>query len=217
MTELEPALRNRRDLADRKDLKRQRRQAQLEARARYEAAARRRRLLIWGGGVAAAVLAFAALVYWLVGPQSGSGAQTFRVQTIPIQGQQHVPRGQQHPPYNSKPPTSGWHYGDAVAPWGVATEQIPDEVQVHNLEHGGIMIQYDCPGGAAGCPEMVAQLEQIVRSYRSKVILAPYQGIGHPIALTAWRKLAYLDRVDEAFIRRFIDTNKDKGPERVPD
>jgi hypothetical protein len=136
------------------------------------------------------------------------------VQSVVIQGQQHITRGTSHPPYNTKPPTSGWHYGDAVAPWGVSTAPIPDEVQVHNLEHGGIMIQYDCPGG---CPDVVAKLEEIVRSYRSKVILAPYEGIGRPIAVTAWGKIAFLDEVNEPFIRRFIAENKDKGPERVPD
>ena len=47
--------------------------------------------------------------------------------------------------------------------------------------------------------------------------MAPYPGIGRRIALTSWGKLAYLDAVDEAFIRRFIAENKDKGPEVFPD
>src|SRR5262245_19903730 len=47
-----------------------------------------------------------------------------------------------HGPYNSNPPTSGWHYGGGTAPWGVQPQPIPDELTVHNLEHGGVLIHY---------------------------------------------------------------------------
>jgi hypothetical protein len=46
-----------------------------------------------------------------------------------------------HKPYNTDPPTSGPHVG-SLAPWGVSQEPIPDELQVHNLEDGGVAIQY---------------------------------------------------------------------------
>jgi hypothetical protein len=187
----------------------QRREAQEAARRQGATQARRRRLALWTGGALAGAAALGLLVWWLVSPGTSGGVQTF-----PIQGAVHVPRGQTHPPYNSTPPTSGWHYADAVAPPGISASPIANEVQVHNLEHGEIMVQYDCPGG---CPEVVSALEAIVRTYPKKVVLAPYPGIGRPIALTAWGKLAYLDRVDEAFIRRFIAEQKNKGPEVFPD
>ncbi|MBI3970277.1 MAG: DUF3105 domain-containing protein [Chloroflexi bacterium] len=203
------AVRDSSEIAARKELKRQRRQEHLEVRLRAEAAQRRRQQLMWGGAAVATLLAFGALVFWLIRPEPGPP-----VQTVLSQGAIHIARGESHPAYNSTPPTSGWHYGDAVAPWGVSSAPIPNEVQVHNLEHGGIMVQYNCPDG---CPETVGKIEQIVRSYPSKVILAPYPGMDHKIVLTAWTKLAYLDEVDEPFIRRFIAQNKNKAPERVPD
>lgn len=180
-----------------------------------EAEARRNRMRV-AIGVVAGVLVLAALVYWLVAPGGSSQTADGTIQTLPLQGATHIQRGQTHPEYNSTPPTSGWHYSDALAPapWGVSAQPVLNEVQVHNLEHGGIMVQYDCP---SGCADMVRRLEAIVRSYPSKVILAPYPGIGHPIALTAWGRLAYLDTVDETFIRRFIDQFKNKGPEVLPD
>jgi hypothetical protein len=196
--------------ASRRQQRRQRRESQVEARRRIEAQERRRRQLMWAGGALLVVAFLGALVLWL----SGSFGDQSAVQTLANQGSVHIQRGQNHPPYNSKPPTSGWHYADAVAPWGISANAIPDEVQVHNLEHGGIMVQYDCP---SGCPDMVSKLENIVRSYPSKVVLAPYPGIGRPIALTSWTKLAYLDDVDEGFIRKFIADNKNKAPEQVPD
>ena len=198
---------------DPKDAKRARREAALAQRERIERQERRRRQLMWGGLAIAGVVALGALGWWLFGPTNEP-----RVQSIPIQGQTHIQREQAHPPYNSVPPTSGWHYGDQVAPPGISREPIPNEVQVHNLEHGEIMVQYDCP---EGCPEIVSKLEAIVRSYPKKVILAPYPGLfdhaQQRIALTAWGKLVYIDDVDEAFIRKFIRNHKDKAPEFFPD
>lgn len=197
--------------AGQRDLRRQQREAIEQARLKAQAAERRRRMLIWGGTAALVVVAFAALVYWLLAPSS---ANPGAVQSFPIQGQVHIQPGQAHPPYNSVPPTSGWHLGSQVAPAGVSSSPIPDEVQVHNLEHGEIVIQYTCPDG---CADVVSALETIVRSYKSKVVLAPRVGLPHRIALTAWGKLAYLDTVDEAFIRKFVADRKDKAPEVFPD
>jgi len=200
------------DAAARKEVKRQRREAQLETRRRLEAAQRRRQQIIWGGGITLAVIAFAALVWWLVHPVGGPG-----VQSPPLQGAVHIQHGASHPPYDSKPPTSGWHYADQVAGWGVTTNTWPDELQVHALEHGGVIVSYDTAACPNGCSDLVSQLERIVRDYPSKVILQPYPGVGHPIALTAWGKLAYLDNEDEAYVRNFIAQFKNKGPEQVPD
>ena len=198
---------------DPKDAKRARREAALAQRERMEAAERRRRRLIWIGVAVAAIAALGALSWWLFGPTNEP-----QVQTLAYQGQTHIQRNDSHPPYNSVPPTSGWHWGDAVAPPGISREPIPNEMQVHNLEHGEIMVQYDCP---QGCPEIISKLEDIVRSYPKKVILAPYPGLfdhsKNRIALTAWMKLVYVNDVDEAFIRKFIRNNKDKAPERFPD
>ena len=54
-------------------------------------------------------------------------------------------------PYNSEPPTSGPHL-PYIAPWGIHTRPIPNELQVHNLEDGGVMVQYNCE-----CPELVGE------------------------------------------------------------
>lgn len=107
-----------------------------------------------------------------------------------------------HPPYNSVPPTSGYHVG-GKSNWGVHDEQIQDEIQVHNLEDGGVIVHYD-PEEVDD--ETIDALESIVRSYRDKVILEPYDGIETPLVLTAWRRIDNLDELDESRIRLFIDT-----------
>jgi hypothetical protein len=216
MSETKAAVAGSSGTAGRRAARRQQREAQIEARQRLARRELWRRRMLWVAGIGAGIVALGLLVFWLVSPYTGGAVGG--VQSFPIQGQLHIARGQTHPPYNSTPPTSGWHYADAVAPAGVSAQPIPDEVQVHNLEHGEIVIQYDC---ADGCPDTVSALERIVRTYPKKVVLAPRPGmsaaVGRPIALTAWGRLAYLDTADEAFIRRFIADRKDKGPEVFPD
>jgi hypothetical protein len=72
---------------------------------------------------------------------------------------------------------------------------------VHNLEDGGVMVQYNCP---AACPDLVAKLTAVVSGYQSQVILAPYPGMKTRIALTAWTRLDAFDDFDERRIQRFI-------------
>jgi len=104
-----------------------------------------------------------------------------------------------HTPYNSDPPTSGPHL-PYIAPWGVHTRPIQPELQVHNLEDGGVLVQYNCE-----CPELVAKLSAIVRRYDKSVILAPYPPMKSRIALTAWTRLETLEDVDESRVVRFIE------------
>ena len=105
-----------------------------------------------------------------------------------------------HEPYNSDPPTSGPHM-PYVAPWGVHTGPISKELQVHNLEDGGVAVQYNCP---SGCPELVDKLKAIVGRYPEHVILAPYPGMKTRLALTAWTRIDAFDAFDEGRINRFI-------------
>ena len=120
---------------------------------------------------------------------------------MPNQGNLHIQiETEPHVPYNSDPPTSGPHM-PYIAPWGVHTEPILKELQVHNLEDGGVLVQYSCP---AGCPDLVAKLKAIVERYPEHVILAPYPGMKTRIALTAWTRIDAFEDFDESRIQRFI-------------
>ena len=89
-----------------------------------------------------------------------------------------------------------------LAQWGIHTDPIPNELQVHNLEDGGVMVQYNCPDA---CPDLVAQLAGVVERYPSLVILAPYPDMDARIALTAWGRIDTFEEFDEARIVRFIE------------
>jgi len=120
--------------------------------------------------------------------------------SMPDQGNRHIQRSTDpHEPYNSDPPTSGAHL-PYVAPWGVHTRPIERELQVHNLEDGGVLVQYNCE-----CPELVDKLQAIVKKYDKFVVLAPYPTMKSRIALTAWTRIDTFDELDEGRVRRFID------------
>ena len=140
----------------------------------------------------------------------GTGSVGVRVTNL---GATHIQRGETHPPYNSVPATSGWHYDDESSPtrWGVHQEVVPDEVLVHNLEHAGVGVHYNCPDG---CEELVEKLAEIVKS-SNKVLLSPYPNMGTTIALTAWNYIDQFDEFDEDRIIDFIlgNVNSSNAPE----
>ena len=129
---------------------------------------------------------------------------------VASQGGTHIDQGQSHPSYNSIPATSGWHYEQPLAPvrWGVHDEVVADEYRMHNLEHGGIGVHYDCPDG---CPELVQQLTEIVERSRDaglKVLLSPYPDMETTIALTAWTFIDRFDVFDEDRVKDFISAHE---------
>jgi hypothetical protein len=118
----------------------------------------------------------------------------------PDQGNRHIQTaGEPHEPYNTDPPTSGPHL-PYIAPWGVHTRPIVPELQVHNLEDGGVLVQYNCD-----CPDLAENLKRIVVKYDKQVILAPYPTMKSRIALTAWTRIDTFDAFDEGRVRRFIE------------
>lgn len=145
---------------------------------------------------AVAAVAFLALIVWnATRPKPG--------ESVADLGNKHLTNeSETHAPYNSSPPTSGPHLNQK-ARWGVYDEQIPDELQVHNLEDGGVIVHYDPEKADAS---LIASLTTVVESYSDRVILEPYAGLETPVVLTAWTRMDKLDAFDEARIRTFIDT-----------
>lgn len=165
-----------------------------------QAAVRGRRRSGWPLGVIALVMA-GAVIGWFAYQSQANLPGT----PVPSQGNPHIQTvNEPHPPYNSDPPTSGPHVS-YIAPWGIHTVPIQRELQVHNLEDGGVLVQYNCP---QGCPELVEKLKAIVSRYEKHVILAPYPGMDARIALTAWARIDKLDEFDEKRIVRFINAYK---------
>lgn len=193
------------------ELRRLARQERKAQEARRLQRTRRRQLSLVA---VAGVLALGAAVWLVRGVvRFGSGATPqLPIVDYSIQGRDHIALGQPHPSYNSNPPTSGWHYPQP-ADWGFYNEELPDELAVHNLEHGGIWLSYR----SAEDTELINQLAALIRRYRSKVIVTYRSRNDTRLAVAAWGHLMKLDSYDDAAIVTFINRFKNQGPEVFPD
>lgn len=145
-------------------------------------------------------LLLAGAGYWAYGQWATGSPGQF----VPSMGNRHVsPSEVGSTTYNSDPPTSGPHL-PSIAHWGIHENPIPKELQVHNLEDGGVLVQHNCPQTNQECKVLIEKLAQIVRRY-DHAVLAPYPGMSHKIALTAWSRIDKFNEFDEKRIIRFID------------
>jgi Protein of unknown function (DUF3105) len=127
-----------------------------QGRAAQQAEQRRRQQRRWilpgiGLLVLLAHLVIGGLVYRTLTKEDAGRA-------VPTLGNQHLASVETpHVLYNTRPLTSGPHL-PSVARWGIHTQPILDELQVHNLEDGGVLVQYNC----RDCNALIATLEAIV-------------------------------------------------------
>jgi hypothetical protein len=94
---------------------------------------------------------------------------------------------------------------------GVHDEPIEDEFQVHNLEHGFVLVQYN-----PAVENLGTELEGIVRQldqWPNHLILAPYPDMETSIALTAWRVAQFMEVVSPSEIGAFATAYRGRGPE----
>ncbi len=182
-------------------------QARIErqAVARAEAARRKRMRNIQRMSILGAIaLAFVGLVSYLVWREASRPGTA-----VNMMPSYHI-EGTYGEAYNSDPPTSGPH-NKSVPAFTVYSEPITKELQIHGLEDGGVAINYVLGTDTT----TVERLESLVRSYnalggkKGHVLLAPYpekfRDSDAPIAITAWRRIEYLETYDEQRLRRFID------------
>jgi hypothetical protein len=167
--------------------------------------------------VTSAALALALAWALLAGPAFAQGAAEGPGKKTPDRGQKHIEQGTRIT-YEEYPPTSGPHW-PVWARWGVNREPVPEEMFVHNLEHGGVVLLYNC---ARPCPDVARQLEELVPTLppskygHVKVVVTPNGRIKRRFALLAWTRLDEFDQLDRERIVRFVRAWQDKGPEDVP-
>jgi len=209
------------------------RQQQREDAAARQRARDRRNLFIIGGilGTAAIVILVVALALRHQEQQSNVNRLPFQTvtgtvgQEIPDEGPATHVDPSTTPTYKFYPPTSGPHYslqGSAPVPWQTIDNLVEGQF-VHNLEHGGIAILYNCPSGN-DCTILKTQLENYVKNLapaepqfgKVKLVMTPYsKGMQKKIALVAWHFVDFLDAYDQNEITRFYENHVDKGPEPI--
>ena len=108
--------------------------------SRFALTRRQRRRLGWAAA-AVALLVVVGTGGWLYARARGPIPGEF----VPSLGNDHIPTSETpHVAYNSDPPTSGPHL-PYIAPWGVHARPIAKELQVHNLEDGGVVVELQAP------------------------------------------------------------------------
>lgn len=139
---------------------------------------------------------------------------------VSIQYGGHIEPGEDHTPYNSDPPTSGQHY-PVAAEAGFYTEAPEDEQLVHNLEHGYVIIWYNCDDLTSDeCEQLQDDIQFAMEEAGNspltdtpKLIAVPRPGMDALIALTTWGRLDKFDAFDHKRIVNFIHDFRDKAPE----
>jgi Protein of unknown function (DUF3105) len=137
---------------------------------------------------------------------------------VPDEGRYHIDLGATAD-YKHFPPSSGLHYGK-ILNWGFYNEPIPPEYWVHSLEHGGVVILYNC---ATTCKDTEDAIWKVVQNAPAedqfnevKILVTPNDKIDHPIIALAWDTELDLEQVDYAVLMDFYNRHVNKGPEDAP-
>lgn len=125
--------------------------------------------------------------------------------------------------YNTFPPSQGPHHPETVI-FNLFPEPVPQLNLVHNLEHGGMYVQY----GDQVSDEDIAAIAEWWDADPNGLVVAPLPELGENIALGAWTteeeldydnsvgRLAYCSSFDQAAFDAFKQSYRGKGPERIP-
>lgn len=164
---------------------------------------------LWLAGIGGVM----ALGVWWVAPRFVPKGADDSV-AYPIQVAEHIAEGSQHPPYNSNPPSSGWHYASpALLGFYDVDEPSPsDEKIIHNLEHGSVWIAYH--------PRIPDATRDALQKFdASKIIITPREANDTDIALVAWGRVDTFNleggTLDTGRIENFIKRYTNRGPEKV--
>jgi hypothetical protein len=159
------------------------------------------------------------------------------VEKVPDEGNMHVAFGTPIV-YQHNPPASGPHW-PFPAPWGVHPEIVPPEWWVHNLEHGGVVLLYNCPlpadagtdadGGPLppnACPNEIAAYQQLYAQapvlnyydmiFETKILVTADPDLPTRFAAVAWDWDWTSDTLDLTALQCFIAARYDRGPENAP-
>lgn len=186
-------------MSQRKPSKKAARRAATEAKRRRE---KRKRYFIFGG-VAVVIVGLIAFAVTRPEPVELEGLETFA-----DRGGGHLREGDPVPSYDSSPATSGPHAA-SPALCGIYTEEIPDVVQVHNLEHGTVVVQYQ----SVISDDDRARIEEFAREKGTHILVAPRADLTHPVVVTGWTRMLRLDDADLVAIEVFYDRFAQRGPE----
>ncbi len=213
-----------------------------ERREKNKEKKRRKRFFIYFFG---GLLAFVFILGLTISPALGSSSNSSKISGggVNLEGpvdtdkedkRKEVGIGEPHDGYSIAPPTSGAYWYDlerpvpgvgvtSPAPWGKYEEQLPNEILVANLLHGGIGLHYDCSridneatsikAGGIICDQLKEQLSDLIPTNQFQFLMTPYSAFDeYPIMITGWRHHLKLMEFDDEKITEFINAYQDRAP-----
>jgi Protein of unknown function (DUF3105) len=185
---------------------------------RPEANPRRTQLIFIGLGVLIVlVVAAIGIGFIMSGGDDSSGptaSGSCELETFDAQEARHVEELPEGYEYNSIPATSGQH-SPTTAIWNLYDQPVPQINYVHNLEHGGLVIQY----GSEVSDADVAALGDWYQQDTRGVLVAPLAPeheeedptLADKIVVTSWTHMLRCTSFDEGALDDFSDSYR--GPQ----
>jgi hypothetical protein len=141
---------------------------------------------------------------------------------IPIAGAQHIEEGVEATDWNSDPPTSGQHFA-RWAQSGFYDEAIPDGYLVHAMEHGYIIVYFNCGAVSVDCDTFKSEIETAIAAAGNdpntntiKLTAVPRPSMTNPITYASWGHLYKADLFVPDELVLYVQTyrsNPDCAPE----
>ncbi|MBI3159369.1 MAG: DUF3105 domain-containing protein [Chloroflexi bacterium] len=157
-----------------------------------------------------ALVAVAAAAWWGI---SSLNKPTTGVEQEPMESAQHVPVGT-FVEYSTSPPTSGMHYDQAL-PAGFYDENSPEmeipypyQFALHAMEHGYVIIWYNCANYDGLCEELKSQLRALLAEDGAKVIAFPWEDMTEPVVATSWTWMQRFETLDLDGLRQYVKENR---------
>ena len=115
------------------------------------------------------------------------------------------------PTWNSVPPTSGRHYVQPLV-FGQYDQPVLEIQAVHNLEHGGVILQY----GSKVSKQQVDAITQWYRADANALVVAPLPSLGDKVAMTGWTRWSECTGFNEKAANAFRKAFRYHAPEKFP-
>jgi len=127
--------------------------------------------------------------------------------------------------WDSNPPSSGEHF-PVWAAFRAYTSPVPRPYYVHDLEHGAVVLVYNCAAGPIDCGAIEAQLQQVSdalpddplctgagQGVRVRTVITPDPLLDVPVAAAAWGWTYRAQCFDLQTLVDFARAHYGNGPE----
>jgi hypothetical protein len=151
------------------------------------------------------------------------------VDSLPYFGRSHLDSKYDNNHYQvvyscTNPPASGDHFAE-WGKWMKHDQPLPRSHYVHNLEHGGVALLYNCAALPAGtnCADVVAGLQAIVAAQprdpictdpiNARLLITADPLLDVPVAAAAWQVIYRAHCFDATTLTAFVNDNYAHGVE----